>query len=643
MAQDPPPGFGREYPHGSDGHEPVGYDYQQAWYPAAPLGEEQPPVYGTTAPPYDEGAQQPWQWQEQQAGQAYSAEAAYGYAETGTAQPEIPGYDAATGYDASATGHDASATGYDAATAGYDASATGYDPTAAYDPAAIAEYDTVIGQQPVPGLEEPAEPAGEPDPAADAAEPAAPRAGRSRAGASSTSLVDRVRAAAGGLLADTQGPGRRTLLIRTGAGLGALVVLLTAGVIATSHSGGSGSSAAAPPSSDTGFATSHNKIWTAQPASAPQPGTDDTLVGSWLLSSAIVRADGSGVNAYDLGSGKQLWSVAAPAQGAVPCGLSPTVNQSGLGAALFRTQANPQSPCSLLAAVDTKTGKTVWTKTLSNTTNSYSAHVAVTNDRVIVVADDKAAAWNAADGNDAWQYGGPGKFCNLSGSASGGTVLLHSYCVDTTPNDQAVALSTEDGHLLWWRGLNNQPKSVTVLSAEPAVVLTTGDQPTDSQVFAFGSTGDPTVQIAVNTPAGQLDVTHGGFDPVPGVFFQGHTMVTTLVPSTGGTASTTVVGYDLGTGKAIWQSKATEKGPVAAVGLDNGSLVLAADERVLEPAHLSRFNLANGQESVGGGFPKGTGSLLSSGLVLIGEDKDIVVPQHSGTFGIATAFQAASN
>ncbi|MEE1783369.1 PQQ-binding-like beta-propeller repeat protein [Streptomyces sp. SP17BM10] len=453
-----------------------------------------------------------------------------------------------------------------------------------------------------------------------------------------TSLADRARAAADAVLTGEHVPSRKALMVRTGAGVAALGVLIAAGLMVGVEGSGSASTAGGG-GGEPGFTVAHTKAWSVQPVAAAQPGADDTLVGSWLLADAVVRADASGVRAYDLAAGKPGWSVEPPATGAVPCGLSPTVNPSGVGAVLFRAQADPNSPCTLLAAVDTKTGKTAWTKTLSDAKGAYAAHVGVTDDKIVAVGDDRAVAWDAADGKDVWQYTGQGKFCTLSGGVTGKTVMVASTCADSTPAGQAVALNTADGKVSWWRGLNNNPKTVTVLSAEPAVVLTTGEKPADDRVFAWGANGDPAAEIPVGSDTGRLDVAHGTFSATPGVFFQDRTMVTTLVPANGAGA-VVAVGYDLDSGKQSWKAPAAEKGVLRAVALDGGSLVLAADERRDQPAHLSRFAVTGGHESTGGNFPPGTGSLLISGRVLIGGGKVVVVPEHSANFGTAAGYQA---
>ncbi|MGW3231957.1 outer membrane protein assembly factor BamB family protein [Kitasatospora sp. NPDC001095] len=461
-------------------------------------------------------------------------------------------------------------------------------------------------------------------------------AGSGSAAGSGSSLSAKARKAAGAVLTGEHVPSRKALLVRTGAGVAALGVLVAAGLTVGAEGGGS---AAASSGGEPGFAVAHARAWAAQPAATGSSGGDDTLIGSWLLADVVVRADGSGVRAYDRAGGKPTWSVEPPAAGAAPCGLSAGVNQAGLGAVLFRPQADPKSPCTLVTAVDTKTGKTAWNRTLSDAKGAYSARVGVTEDKVVAVGDDRALAWESADGKDVWQYTGQGKFCTLSGGVSGKTVLVASSCADSTPADQTVALNTADGKVAWWRGLNNQPKTVTVLSAEPSVVLTTGEKPEADRLFAWGTGGDPAAEIPVAVDGGRLDVAHGTFSATPGVYFEGRTMVTTLAPPNGG-GQVAAVGYDLDTGKQRWKVPTAAKGAARAVGIDGGSLVLAADERRDQPARLSRFPLAGGQEAIGGNFPAGTGSLLISGRVLIGGGQVVVVPEHSTNYGTAAGYQA---
>ena len=116
-------------------------------------------------------------------------------------------------------------------------------------------------------------------------------------------------------------------------------------------------------------------------------------------------------------------------------------------------------------------------------------------------------------------------------------------------------------------------------------------------------------------------------------------MVAAMAPANSG-GPVSAVGYDLDTGKQRWKTPTAAKGTSRAVGIDGGSLVLAADERRDQPARLGRFPLVGGQETVGGNFPPGTGSLLLSGRVLIGGGQVVVVPEHAANYGTAAGYQA---
>ncbi|MFF1870856.1 PQQ-binding-like beta-propeller repeat protein [Kitasatospora herbaricolor] len=637
----------------SGGYQGGGYDpngYGGSSYPQAPTGQGSSGQDSFGRSPYAEqpyggspyGIQQPYpehSYPEQPYGQAFHG--------TGTAYEPGHGFEEQSPYGQYAP-YTVQQGGSDQqlyAPPGAEYSQDGYVPFTGESAAFSGESVAADATQAAPAFTpEPATDAG-PDPEADSDAGRPFRVGRPTArpdDATSAagdrlrpSLADKARAAAGAVVSADHAPGRRTLVIRAGAGVAALAVLVAAGLMVSGGSGGDGTAAGG--SAEKGFTVAHAKVWSAEPPAA-QPGADDTLIGGWLLDAAVVRAESTGVHAYDLAAGKPTWSVEAPAAGAVPCGLSPSVNAAGLGAALFRPQADPNSPCTLVVAVDTRTGKTAWTKTLSDAKEKYAARIGVTEDKVIAIGDDKAVAWQSADGADIWQYTGQGKFCTLAGGVGAKTVVLHSSCADSTPVDQAVSLNTADGKVGWWRGLNNQPRTVSVLSAEPAVVATTGAAVTDDRIFAWGPAGDPATEIPVVADDTRIDVVHGSFSATPGMYFQDRTMAVTLTPVAGGPV--TVAAYDLSTGKQLWKAPTAEKGKVRAVGLDNGALLLAADERLGQPARLSRFALADGTETVGGNFPQGTGSLLIAGRVLIGGGKVIAVPEHSANFGVAAAYQA---
>ncbi|WP_033222810.1 PQQ-binding-like beta-propeller repeat protein [Kitasatospora phosalacinea] len=636
MAQEPPttPGYDQQQPWYP---QPQGYPEQQA-YDQQPLPQQQqgygyPDQQQAYGYPDQQQAYGQQPFPQQQQGYGYPDQQVYTDQQQAYADPQ-QGY----GYPQQQTGYQ-DQSGRQQSHPGAEPGQSPFDPP------------RQPGAAPYPAAAEPAAAPVTDYPQTSAEDPFAPGADGvsvTAAGPSGTGAPGRERPAPRGfaakaraaVLAGEGAPSRRGLAVRVGAGVAALAVLVTAAVLAVSDEDEDEPAAKAAPGGSQNIAVAHTKAWTvtADPGTAGAQGTDDTLVGSWLLADTVVRADGTGVHAYGLADGKPGWTLKAPADGAVPCGLSPSVNGSGLGAVAYRRSADPKSPCSTVAAVDTKSGQAVWTKTLSDTKDSYAAHVSVTEDKVVAVGEDKAYAWAAADGAESWQYGGQGKFCRLSGSAGASVVLLHSHCADSTPGDQAVALNVSDGKVKYWRGLNNQPATVTVLSAEPAVVLTTGAKPEDERVFAWGAEGDPGVEIRTAVEGGgRLDVDSGSFAAVPGVYFQGTSMFAAVVPEGGG-SPTSITAYDLATGKPQWRTPITEKGKAHPAGVDAGGLVVSVDERADQPAHLSRFALSGGQETQGGAFPQGTGSLLSAGRVHTASGHLVAVPEHASNYSAATAF-----
>ncbi|GLW59559.1 PQQ-binding-like beta-propeller repeat protein [Kitasatospora phosalacinea] len=628
-----------------------GYPQQQPWYPQ-PQGYPEQQPYGDQQAYAD--PQQAYGYPEQQAqpqAYGYPEQQAYGqYGQQAFPQQQPYGDQQAYADPQQAYGYPQQQTGYQdpSAQQPYAPAPSPFDlppqpqqqPRQPYGQPTAAEAAPASGSGPVTATGYPQTSAEDPfAPGGEGVSGLAATAGDAAPGRERPAPRGFAAKARAAVLSGEGAPSRRGLAVRVGAGAAALAVLVTAGVLAVSDgdedtpagkTGGSGSQ---------NISVAHTKAWAAaaDQATAGAQGADDTLVGSWLLADAVVRADGTGVHAYSLADGKPTWTLQAPAEGAVPCGLSPAVNAAGLGAVVYRA-ADPKSPCSTVAAVDSTSGQAVWTKLLSDTKDSYTTHVAVTDDKVLAVGEDKAYAWGAADGAEAWQYSGQGKYCRLSGNAGTSVVLLHSHCADSTPADQAVALNVSDGKVKYWRGLNNQPTMVTVLSAEPAAVLTTTANPADARVFAWGAEGDPAAEIPLAVEGGgRLDVDSGSFATVPGTYFQGTTMFAAVVPEGGGNP-TSVAAYDLATGKQQWRTPLAEKGRARPVGVDADGLVVAVDERADQPAHLSRFALSGGQETQGGAFPQGTGSLLSAGRVHTSAGHLLAVPEHASNYGIATAF-----
>lgn len=500
------------------------------------------------------------------------------------------------------------------------------DPYPAQDPSGDSSGDPSAGA---------ARTSAEPVPAA-AERPADTDESDASAARGAEPLLPRLAAAAAGRAPGTD---RRTFLIRAGIGALALAVVAVAGYVVAGH-GSAKKPAAAAGQADLGG--SHAKSWAA-PAVAAATGNDG-LLGSWLLPTALVRGDGTGVTAYDTAKGGKLWTVAPPTPGAVPCAMSATVNSTGIGAVLFQAKPGTGQACTKLVAVDTATGQQKWTATINKATTAYGASVMVNDTRAVAVGDSAAVGYDIATGKQSWTYAGPGKYCGaLSGNGTGSTLLLQSTCADTNPKQQAVNLDAGTGKLVWWRGLPPTAASYTVLSAVPAVVAVHMTDPTKDSIMSFSTKGDTQAAIFVSQTAGLLDSTHGSFDPDPALFFQGDTMLAEITPGGAGSGTAGLLSaFNLVDGKQQWQATPQEKGRSTLVGIDTGAAVVATEERIGQQARLSHYDLTTGKEVPGGNFPQGTGSLLTSGRVLYRGSLVAVLPEFTNPYGTsATVFTSA--
>ncbi|MFC1414960.1 PQQ-binding-like beta-propeller repeat protein [Streptacidiphilus sp. N1-12] len=608
--------------------DPSGTEYGQYWQPEA----QQPEGYAQPAPPqaqaYDQSAgygyppaypEQPYPEQAYQDPQ-YQAQQYAAYPE----QQQYQGY-----YQPSADYTGYQQAEYQPTEYQYGVPAQqGYDATAQWSSTEMYQAE----QYPAPEAQPQAQPPVEPEPPAEPD----PATGPEPEPAGEDPLLPRLAAAATGRAPGTD---RRSFLLRAGVGLLALIVVAVAGY-AVAGQGGTKKPAAGA-GSQANLSGTHSKAWSA-PA-VPASAGNDGLLGSWLLPDALVRGDGTAVTAYDTAKGGKLWTVVPPSPGAVPCAMSPTVSSTGVGAVLFQAKAGTGQACTQLVAVDTATGKQKWTATINKATKAYSASVMVNDTRAVAVGDAAAVGYDLGTGKQSWTYAGPGKFCGaLGGSGVASTLLLQSTCADTNPKQQAINLNADTGKLVWWRGLPQTAASYTVLSAVPAVVAVHMTAAGKDTIMSFSAKGDTQASIPVTQPAGLLDSTHGAFDPDPALFFQDSTMIAEITP--GGAASGTaglLTAFNLVDGKQLWQATPLEKGRSALVGIDSTAAVVATEERIGQQARLSHFDLTTGKESSGGNFPRGTGSLLTSGRILYRGSLVAVLPEFTNPYGSsATVFNA---
>ncbi len=89
-------------------------------------------------------------------------------------------------------------------------------------------------------------------------------------------------------------------------------------------------------------------------------GSNERASGSWGLDGTVVRARFDGLIAYDVATGHQRWTFPVPGQ-QVLCGMSRHL-AGGVGLVAYALE---NQTCDQVAAIDTTTGRQLWTRKLT--------------------------------------------------------------------------------------------------------------------------------------------------------------------------------------------------------------------------------------------------------------------------------------
>lgn len=227
-------------------------------------------------------------------------------------------------------------------------------------------------------------------------------------------------------------------------------------------------------------------------------GGTEQLLGSWITDRYLVRVtDTGGAKAYDLTSGSLAWTVQPPAGASVPCTMSPTLSSSGIGTIGFGADAES---CTVLVAVDTATGRELWTSPLTNKDHSSPGMETtfIDGDVVDLVGDNVLGGVNLTTGAPVWGYKPRGRYCNVYSYGGAGVVLVDDYCADVSPAYVVTALDGATGRQLWQKPGSGHVEFGTVLAGSPVVAqvdTTSGDTVTQR----YDRSGNPT-QLTAGTP-----------------------------------------------------------------------------------------------------------------------------------------------
>lgn len=325
-------------------------------------------------------------------------------------------------------------------------------------------------------------------------------------------------------------------------------------------------------------------------------GDATTVVGSWLVDNkSIVRGDTGALKAYEAESGKSLWTFPAPGQGSTICGMSQlAIRKLGL------VQSGPSGSCDTVTAVNTDSGKQVWTAAVAAPPGSAPGTVPLTSfggDVAAGQAGTSVTVWSAADGHQLWSadLAKANPACRLEQlGVKGAYVTLVEDC---GAGPVVAARDSHSGKELWHTplppdGLNGAQVTL-VQAAFPTIVhvASQGAQPLD-KYYSFDTKGKAQATISGTGDFGALDLNtgpQGQQHPLP------HVQDTTLVaPTADKDTNAGLVAFDLGSGNKLWQIPAVKSGPVTIAGLDANKVTIFDGGTTDSPARLLAYATKGG-------------------------------------------------
>ena len=104
------------------------------------------------------------------------------------------------------------------------------------------------------------------------------------------------------------------------------------------------------------------EAWSVKPGALWNAPPNDTAPWAWTTETSLIVPGKKTLTSYSASDGTEQWTVKLPRS---VCGVADAPNPAGIGAVLLSggTKVNPEA-CGAVAAVDTRAGRVLWTKSL---------------------------------------------------------------------------------------------------------------------------------------------------------------------------------------------------------------------------------------------------------------------------------------
>ncbi|WP_042425223.1 outer membrane protein assembly factor BamB family protein [Streptacidiphilus anmyonensis] len=326
---------------------------------------------------------------------------------------------------------------------------------------------------------------------------------------------------------------RGALIGIVAGGVALVVIAVTAVALASNGGGGGGGTNGGGGGSVRTLATG----WKV-------PGSvSDEQIGTWVTNQYLVRASSAGVKAYSLSTGAPAWTAQPLSGSGVPCAMSPTVSASGIGTVGFGPNADS---CTTLVGVDTSTGKTLWSTSLTSSghTEGSSTATFVDGQVGVIVNGNVLGGVNLTNGQVVWGYKARGQYCNAYPYGGAGTVIVDDYCADVSPTYTLTALDAATGKQIWQKQESDHVQISNVMDGSPIVATT--ESGGSQAAYRYDSSGNST-PLALPDPV-QAPMRLNSADS--GALVVGPS--TLLVPTNSSSSRQGIAAVNPSTGATLW-------------------------------------------------------------------------------------------
>ncbi|AZM44975.1 serine/threonine protein kinase [Streptomyces sp. WAC 06738] len=371
------------------------------------------------------------------------------------------------------------------------------------------------------------------------------------------------------------------------------------------------------------------------------------LLGVWLAGDTVVRADEHDVRGYDRDDGDLRWTATPPAEGLVPCAMSPATS-GGRGAVAYGTSAEAGEGCDRLAVLDTGTGATVWRTGLrppKGGDDAVSTTVGIVGERVVVRSYSGLVGYALGDGRPVWlRTPEDGDGCALGDAAAGRTsVAMITFCdgggddrrradQPSTGRMRVAQLNAADGTVRWSTELGAGVTGGNIETVEPVAVRTYLEDSDELPLQVFAPDGTAHAPLAGTQPFGSVLTSNYGETLAPELLGWRDTLVTTYSAGPETRPVFGVAAYDARTGTWRWHRTLPGDALGAVYGVGDDGVLLGSSEKVLGRIPLLRLALADGAADTGGTLPL---QIPHVDALLAREDTVIIFDSPTDTEGMA--------